>query len=82
MYIDKYLSWNFHVLQLSKKLSRANGISSKLCYNAPHVCKSIMQYVILVLHMVVMFGVLTSEENLNKIEILQRKCLRIDFFWF
>ena len=26
MYIDKYLSWNVHVLQLSKKLSKANGI--------------------------------------------------------
>ena len=35
MYIDKYLSWNMHISQLSKKLSRANGILSKLRYNAP-----------------------------------------------
>ena len=35
MYIDKYISWNFHILQLSKKLSRANGILSKLHHNAP-----------------------------------------------
>ena len=30
MYIDKYLSWNFH-----KKLSRADGILSKLRHNVP-----------------------------------------------
>ena len=35
MYIDKYLSWNIHIQQLSKKLSRANGILSKLHHNAP-----------------------------------------------
>ena len=35
MYIDKYLSWNIHIQQLSKKLSRANGILSKLRHNAP-----------------------------------------------
>ena len=28
MYIDKYLSWNFHIRQLSKKLSRVNGVLS------------------------------------------------------
>ena len=26
MYIDKYLTWNYHIQQLSKKLSRANGV--------------------------------------------------------
>ena len=35
MYIDKYLSWTCHIQQLSKKLSRANGILSKLRHNAP-----------------------------------------------
>ena len=35
MYIDKNLSWKFHINELSKKLSRANGILSKLRYNAP-----------------------------------------------
>ena len=38
-----------------------------------------MQYFILVLHGCNVWG-LTSEENLNKIEILQRKCLRIMTF--
>ena len=35
IYIDKYLSWNIHIQQLSKKLSRANGILSKLHHNVP-----------------------------------------------
>ena len=55
MYIDKYLSWNFHIQQLSKKLSRANGILSKLCHIAPiiHACMSTMLYFILTLFLVV-----------------------------
>ena len=35
MYLDKHLSWDYHINQLSKKLSRANGIVSKLRHNAP-----------------------------------------------
>ena len=35
MYIDKHLSWNFHIFQLSKKLSRAHCILSKLRHYAP-----------------------------------------------
>ena len=39
MYIDKYLSWNFHIHHLGKKLSRAKGIISRLRHNAPlNVC--------------------------------------------
>ena len=32
IFIDKYLSWNFHLSQVSQKLSRANGILSKIQY--------------------------------------------------
>ncbi len=79
MYIDKYLSWNFHVLQLSKKLSRANGILSKLRYYAPIQTCLQVYYAIFYSHLTYGCNVwgLTSKENLNKIEILQRKCLRI-----
>ena len=35
IFIDKYLSWNYHIMQLSKKLSIAIGILSKLRYNTP-----------------------------------------------
>ena len=35
MYLDKYLSWDEHIKQLSSKLSRANNILSKLRNNTP-----------------------------------------------
>ena len=79
MYIDKYLSWNFHIMQLSKKLSRANGILSKLCYYVPkEVCLQVY-YAIFYSHLIYGCNIwgLTSEENLKKIETLQNKCLRI-----
>ena len=34
-YLDKQPSWDEHIKQLSSKLSRANGILSKLRHNAP-----------------------------------------------
>ena len=77
--IDDCLSWNNHISNLSRKLSRANGILSKLRYNAPkNVCISVY-YSIFYSH--INYGnsvwTLTSEENLNSIRILQKKCLRI-----
>ena len=79
MYIDKHRSWNFHILQLSKKLSRANGILSKLRHNAPiEVCLQVY-YAIFYSHL--MYGCnlwgLTTEDNIHKIEIIQKKCVRI-----
>ena len=35
MLIDNNLTWNYHINDLSKKLSQVNGILSKLRYNAP-----------------------------------------------
>ena len=82
IYIDKYLSWNFHILQLSKKLSRANGILSKLRYYAPLETCLQVYYAIFYSHLTYGCNIwgLTSEENLNKMEILQRKCIRIMTF--
>ena len=79
MYIDKHLSWNFQVLQLSKKLSRANGILSKLRHYAPIETCLQVYYALFYSHLIYGCNVwgLSSEENLKKIEILQRKCLRI-----
>ena len=79
MYIDKYLSWNFHILQLNKKLSRANGILSKLRHNAPFETCLQVYYAIFYSHLVYGCNIwgLTSEVNLKKVEVLQRKCIRI-----
>ena len=82
MFIDKFLSWNFHVLQLSKKLSRANGILSKLHHHAPiEICLQVY-YAIFYSHLNYGCNIwgLTSEDNLKKIEILQKKCIRIMSF--
>ena len=56
MYIDKHLSWNFHIFQLSKKLSRANGILSKLRHSVP-LYKYIPQFSIPMYYMNVTSGV-------------------------
>ena len=79
MYIDKYLSWNVHINLLSKKLSRANGILSKLRHNAPIETCLLVYYAIFYSHLIYGCNIwgLTSDENLKKIEILQKKCLRI-----
>ena len=75
MYIDKYLSWNSHILQLCKKLSRANGILSKLRHNASIETCLDVYYAIFYSHLIYNCNVwgLTSEENIKKIEVLQKK---------
>ena len=79
LHLDKNLSWDSHVHILSKKLSRANGILSKLRYNAPrHVCLNVY-YSIFYSHLIygsTVWG-LTSETNIRKIEKLQEKCAKI-----
>ena len=72
MYIDKHLNWNQHIHELSKELSQANGILSKL------VC---IQVYYALFYSNLIYGCnawgVTSEENIQAIEILQRKCVRI-----
>lgn len=82
IHIDKNLSWDVHIQQLTKKLSRANGIISKLRHFAPqNVCLNVY-YALFFSHLNYCCNVwgLTSEDNLNKLEVLQNKCLRIITF--
>ena len=82
MFIDKNLNWNHHVHNQSIQLSPSNGILSKLRYNASlHICLDVY-YAIFFSHLTYgcnLWG-LTSEENISKIEVLQRKCVRIMTF--
>ena len=82
MYIDKYLTWDYHIQQLSKKLSRANGIISKLRHNAPIQTCLQLYYAIFYSHLIYGCNIwgLSTNENLNKIEVLQKKCLRLMTF--
>ena len=82
MYIDKFLNWNHHIYETCKKLSRANGVLSKLRYNASlEMCLQVY-YAIFFSHLTYGCNVwgLASEENINKIEVLQKKCVRIMSF--
>ena len=82
MFIDKYLSWNYHILQLNKKLSRANGILSRLRHYASiEICLQVY-YAMFYSHLFYGCNIrgLSSEENLRKIEILQKRCIRIMTF--
>ena len=82
MYIDKHLCWDTHIFHLSKKLSRANGILSKLRHNAPRkVCLDVY-YALFYSHLTYgcnLWGT-STEENLDKIIKLQKKCVRIMTF--
>ena len=82
IYLDKHLSWDYHISQLSKKLSRSNGILSKLRHNAPLNIRLQVYYAIFYSYLsygCAMWG-LSSESNLNIIRILQKKCMRIITF--
>ena len=47
VYIDKHLSWDYHATELSNKISRANGILSKLRHYAPKGTLITVYYAIL-----------------------------------
>ena len=81
---DKYLSWNYQIDHLSKKLSRANGILSKLCNNASIETTLQVYYAIFYSHLIYGCNIrgLTTEENLNKIEVLQKVSENDDLFGF
>ena len=82
MLIDKYLSWDFHINQLCKSLSRANGILSKLRYNAPLDNCLQVYHAIFTSHLTYGCNVwgLGNSDNIDKVEVLQKKCVRIMAF--
>ena len=69
-------------MNLVKKLSRANGILSKLRYNAP--LDKCLQVYYAIFYSYINTGSnvwgFTSEKNINDIQVLQNKCLRIMCF--
>ena len=79
IFVDKYLSWNCHVKELSNKLSRANGIISKLQHYAPKSAVLSVYYALFYSHMTYASLVwsLTSKGNIDQITILQKKCIRL-----
>ena len=82
MFSDKNVNWNQHVHNLSIQLSHANGILSKLRYNASLDTCLHVYYAIFFSYLT--FGCtiwgLSCDENISKIEVLQRKCVHIMTF--
>ena len=83
MLIDNHLNWNYHIDNLCKKLSRANGILSKLRYSAPIEILIQVYYSIFHSHLINgcnLWGLTPRDENIQRVERLQKKCLRIMTF--
>ena len=82
--LDEFLCWDAHVNNLCKKLVQTNGILSKLCHSVPQ--KTCFSVYFSLLYLFTLYGSLswqfTSETNLNRVFILQKKCLCIITFSF
>ena len=78
IFLDEHLSWKHQIRELSNKLSRANGII-KLRHHAPKSAVLSVYYALFYSHMVYACSVwsLTSKGNLDRITILQKKCVRL-----
>ena len=73
VYIDNFLSWDFHITQLSNKLSRANGILSKLRNFTTKETLLSVYYAIFYSHMIYGFLVWSNNyKNIENITILQK----------
>ena len=78
MTIDNNMSWDNHINNLGKKLSRANGILCKLRTCAK---KKLISVYYAIFHSQVLYGCLmwslSTLKSINSINVLQKKCLRI-----
>ena len=79
LYLDKNLSFDYHINQLSKKLSKSNGILAKLRHFTSRQTLISVYYSIFYSH--ILYGCpiwsLTKLNNINLISTLQKKCIRI-----
>ena len=80
IFIDEHLSWKHQIKELSNKLSRANGIISKLRHHAPKSAVLSVYYTLFYSHMVYASSVWSLTSKGNRITILQKKCIRSMIF--
>ena len=78
IFIDSHLNWNFHIDQLSTKLSRAVGMLAKIRYYVDHKTLQMIYYGIFssILH----YGSQIwgqSDQSISKMEKLQNKAIRV-----
>ena len=74
IHIDHNLSWDCHIKEINAKLSRTNGILSKLHRYVPKMTWSVY-YALFYSHMTYgsLVWSLTTQKNLDSIFILQKK---------
>ena len=79
LHLDQNLSFDYHIKQLGKKLSRSNGILSKLRHFTSKETLISVYYSLFYSHLLYACPVwsLTTLHNINYISILQKKCIRI-----
>ena len=79
VFLDKNLAWDYQISQLSNKLSRSNGVLYKLRKYILKQTVLSVYYSICYSHLTYACHVwsLTTQQNIDAIEILQKKCLRI-----
>ena len=75
VYIDNFLSWDFHISQLSNKLSRANGILSKLRHFTTKEILLSVYYAIFYSHMIYSCLVWSLTKNMDTLFPSNFACL-------
>ena len=82
MLVDKNATWKYHIDAITAKISKTIGLISKLRHSIPrHILLYIYQTLI---HPHLNYGLAAwgqaSKTSLNKIQILQKKVLRMIYF--
>ena len=79
IFLDKNVTWGYQISQLSKKLSRTNGVLYKLRRYVPKQTILSVYYSIFYSHLTYACQVwaLTSQRNIDIINLLQKKSMRI-----
>ena len=79
IFLGKNLAWDYHISQLSNKLSRSNGVMYKLRKYIPKQTLLSVYYSIFYSHLTYACQVwsLTTQHNIDTIKILHTKCVRI-----
>ena len=80
--IDKNLSWNYHIEHLCQKLSQAIGILSRVRNYVPIESRISIYYSIFFSYLT--YGCLvwqfTTQSNISKLVLLQKRCIRVMTF--
>ena len=79
IHIDHNLSWDCHIKEMNAKLSRTNGILSKLHYYVPKKTMLSVYYALFYSHMTYgsLVWSLTTQKNLDSVFRLQKKSIGI-----